>query len=286
MARQQPKIEYRQMQKELGWLNADTHLPYVSTTTMQRTLKEMGIQKFRAKRRPKINAATAAKRLRYAKEGRTFNWKRCTVKFSDECSVQKGSGRNPEWSFGFPDETYDHDKVTETTTDRGKRQMVWAAVWVTPGGRISRSPLVIMKRDEGSPGRGYTSWSYQQALDEGLLPNYKPGDRFLQDNSGVHTAKATKLYLERHGIWTLEHPPHSPDLNPIEHLWWALKQAMHQAYPEFDILGDSQEQWDKFCTALQEVWLSIPDELIRRCIHSMARRLEAVEIAHGYQTKY
>lgn len=41
-----------------------------------------------------------------------------------------------------------------------------------------------------------------------------------------------------------------------------------------------------FYIVLQEVWLSISDELIRRCINSMARRLEAVEIAHGYQTGY
>ena len=50
LARQQPKIEYRQMQKELGWFNADTLLTYVSTTTMQRTLEEIEVQKFRAKR--------------------------------------------------------------------------------------------------------------------------------------------------------------------------------------------------------------------------------------------
>ena len=53
---------------------------------------------------------------------------------------------------------------------------------------------------------------------------------------------------------------------------------MNQAHPEFDILGNSQEQWDKFCTALREVWSSIPDKLIRH--------LEAVGISNGYQTSY
>jgi len=285
LARQQPKIEYRQMQQELGWLFTDTNLPTVSTTTMRTALNQMGIHKFRAALRTKINAGTAAERLRYAREGSTFNWKRCTVKFSDECSVQRGSGRDTQWSFGCFDERYDKDKVTEVTTSRGKRQMVWAAIWVTPGGRVGRSPLVIIGRDESAPRRGYTSQSYQNALDHGLISFYKPGERFMQDNSGIHAAKKTIEYLERHGIWTIEHPPHSPDLNPIEHIWWALKRAIHQVHPEFDQMGNGQEEWDQFCTALQEVWWTIPDSMIRTLIYSMPRRLAAVERAYGYYTK-
>ena len=78
-----------------------------------------------------------------------------TVKFSDVCIVQQGSGRNTEWNFGHPDEKYDCDKVTEVTTDHGKYQMVWAAVWVTRGGRVGRSPFAIMRRDERAPRRRY-----------------------------------------------------------------------------------------------------------------------------------
>ncbi|KAF1941396.1 hypothetical protein EJ02DRAFT_204689, partial [Clathrospora elynae] len=102
----------------------------------------------------------------------------------------------------------------------------------------------------------------------------------------VHTSKATKLYLECHGIWTIEHPPYSPDLNPIEHLWWALKRTLHLTHPELDTIGSSQEDWDRFCEALKEAWLAIPNTLICKLIYSMPRRLAAVEEAHGYQTKY
>ena len=274
------------MQRELGYWLIDEDHPRVSASTLRAALKELDIQNFRARRRPKIIQSVAAKRLRYSRESRTFNWKRCTVRFSDECSVQRGSGRKTEWSFGYPDETYDHDKVIEVTTDRGKQQMVWSSIWITRGGRVGRSPLVIMERDYTSKGQGYTSQSCIKALDEGLLPYYQPGDRFLQDNARVHTSQATKKYLERHGVWVIDHPPYSPDLNPIEHLWWALKQAMHQIFPEFDTIGEAQEDWDRFCEALKEVWLSIPDSLIRQLIHSMPRRLAAVEKAQGYQTRY
>jgi hypothetical protein len=164
--------------------------------------------------------------------------------------------------------------------------MVWASIWITPGGRVGRSPLVIMERDYTSKGKGYTSQSYMKALDEGLLPYYQPNDWFLQDNARIHTSKATKEYLERHGIWTVSYPPYSPDLNPIEHMWWALKRTVHTKHPELDTIGESQEDWDRFCEALKEGWLAIPDTLVRQLIHSMPRRLQAVEEARGYQTKY
>lgn len=61
----------------------------------------------------------------------------------------------------------------------------------------------------------------------------------MQDNAPIHTAKETKKYLERHGVWTIKWHPYSPDLNPIEHVWWALKRKLYQLHLEFDHMGDS-----------------------------------------------
>ena len=47
---------------------------------------------------------------------------------------------------------------------------------------------------------------------------------FQQDNAPVHTASVVTEWSEQQNIQVDEHPPYSPDLNPIEHVWVALKQ--------------------------------------------------------------
>jgi hypothetical protein len=143
-----------------------------------------------------------------------------------------------------------------------------------------------MSRDETTARRGYTAQSYIQALEEGLRGHYRPGQWSMQDNAPNHTALASREWLESHGVATVNWPPYSPDLNPIEHLWWALKKKLYELHPEFDYMGDSQAEWDAFEEGLHEAWAAIPDSLISELIRSMPRRLDAVRQAKGYQTKY
>lgn len=42
----------------------------------------------------------------------------------------------------------------------------------------------------------------------------------MQDNTPTDTARAVRERLEDIGIDLLENPLYSPDLNPIEHLWY------------------------------------------------------------------
>ena len=61
------------------------------------------------------------------------------------------------------------------------------------------------------------------------LINETIGDAVLQwGDDPVHTASAVTRWLERCNIQVDEHPPYSPDLNPIERVWVVLKQQLHK----------------------------------------------------------
>jgi transposase len=95
-----PKIEYSEPAKEGVSVNTEgTPSKPPSRSTLYRALGRRGLTNHKAKERPKFNRGHAALRLKFAREYRHFRWNCRTLKFSDECSVEKGSGANQEWCF-------------------------------------------------------------------------------------------------------------------------------------------------------------------------------------------
>jgi len=68
---------------------------------------------------------------------------------------------------------------------------------------------------------------YQTILADYLKPFistvYPCGHRLWQDNDPKHTSRSTVKWMCQNGINHWPTPPESPDLNPIERLWAALK---------------------------------------------------------------
>lgn len=159
--------------------------------------------------------------------------------------------------------------------------MIWGAIWI--GGR---SDLIFMERDEAAPRQGYSAKSYIQVLDDQIERIYQPGMIFQQDNAGIHTAGEVQEWFEEHGIHVVEWPPHSPDLNPIEHVWRMLKDAVNRNHPHLVGSGRSKVALEDFQRAIIQEWEGLDQEKIDHLIRSMDYRVNHVLAAKGWHTKY
>ena len=271
-ARKSPRIQYAALR---------SHAPgnKVCRRTIYSILKKRGLTNWRAKKRPKLSREDAEKRLEFARNMRSFNWRK--VIFSDECSVERGAGKDAVWVFRHDQEKWNPEMIEPKDKRHEIRQMVWASFWYN-----EQSELVIMERDYEADRQGYSSVSYTEALKEGLLPIYDAGDPFVQDNAPIHKSYFTQEFFESHGIWVLDWPANSPDLNPIEHLWWSLKKMVLKLHPELENMGNSKADWRALRDAIREAWNRLPVALFRQLVDSMPRRLAAVRKSRGWQTKY
>lgn len=159
--------------------------------------------------------------------------------------------------------------------------MIWAAI-----GLDVRTPLIYMTRDSEASNEGFTAKSYIEALEEGLIPIYQAGQVFQQDNARIHTAKVTQEWFERHGIWVIDWPPYSPDLNPIEHAWKALKHQLYALFPDNYTLRNNSTDMAELRRRLDIAWEHIDQVRLRHLMESIPRRLKACRRARGWYTKY
>ncbi len=75
---------------------------------------------------------------------------------------------------------------------------------------------------------------FEAYVEHCLVPVLKPGQMVIYDNASFHqSAKARRLIEEAGGTQKFL-PPYSPDLNPIEHCRFPLKQRIRKYLPFYD----------------------------------------------------
>jgi transposase len=64
-----------------------------------------------------------------------------------------------------------------------------------------------------------------------LVPVLKPGQRVIYDNASFHQSAKARHLIAGAGCTQKFLPPYSPDLNPLEHWWFPLKQRIRKHLP-------------------------------------------------------
>jgi transposase len=254
---------------------AKSHLSLnVSTQTIRNALKKENLKAAVKAKKPLLLPQHIKARYDFAVKYQHWteeDWFR--VVFSDETKINCLGSDGRVWVWKKPGTGLTQQHVSGTVKFGGGSLMVWGCMTAHGVGYMCR----IDGRMDGE--------LYRDILDDYLFQTVDlygmDRERFVfqQDNDPKHTCRIAKNWFQEHEVEVLDWPAQSPDLNPIEHLWWHLKRRLG-AYP--DEPKSILELWER----VEMEWEKIPKETCIELIKSMPRRVSAVLKAKGGYTKY
>lgn len=120
-------------------------------------------------------------------------------------------------------------------------------------GAIScRGPEALGFVHGGVNGEAFLDWIRTK-----LARRLRPGSIVVMDQLRVHKMKAIIAEIEKHGAKALFLPAYSPELNPIEHVWSIVKNAVKTVGPER--ISDLKRLFG-------EAWGRLEADVIRRTV--------------------
>ena len=102
---------------------------------------------------------------------------------------------------------------------------------------------------------------------------------FMHDNAPIHTARLCKDFLRNQAITTLDWPPCSPDINPIENVWGYMKAKINS-------LTNPPKTGAELRIEIQRQWNSVPVFILHNLYRSMFRRIQKVLRSSGSSCFY
>lgn len=245
----------------------------VSDQTIRNRLHEGGLRAPRPVVGPVLTAQHRRARLAFAIDHQNWqlrHWR--PVLFTDESRFNLSTCDRRERVWRCRGERYAACNIIQHDRFGGGSVMVW-------GGISLEGRTDLYRLDNGT----LTAIRYRDEILGPIVRTYAgavgPGFLLVHDNARPHVARVCRQFLEDEGIDTIDWPPRSPDLNPIEHLWDIMFRSIRrrQVAPQ-----TVQELSD----ALVQIWEEIPQDTIRRLIRSMPRRCQACVQARGGHTNY
>lgn len=205
--------------------------------TMSHVWRDLKVLGLKLLVRPKVvcnSPENNVQRLRFA----VANLKTRTARFvfSDECWINDNDNTHRK-ELCDPSDPHSRPSTRRFQKRPTIKLMIWGAI-----GLNFKSSLIFLDRS-------VTSETYIADILEKAKDELKTVTRliFMQDNARPHVAGKSMAWFDANDIDVLKNwPPHSPHLNPIEHLWALIHQeiAVRQPKSEAQLRKVAQEVWD------------------------------------------
>jgi len=232
-----------------------------------------------ARKKPFLDERKRGLRLAFAQAHQGWSkddWRR--VIWTDECYVWLSGHTSRVWVTRRPGEEYNDDCLLPKFPKKNSI-MVWGGIL---GG--TKSELILWDKDNWG---SITAKSY---VDNVLIPvlqsfwmreSERAGQPLwlMEDGASAHRAVYTRQAREGYGIPKFDWPPSSPDLNPIENVWYILKDMLNKR----PVRPEGREA---MAEAIREEWQKISEVYLLTFIDSMPQRIEAVLAASGGHTRW
>ena len=233
-----PNISSPQLHDEMLEEGYDIH-----ERTIRKVRKLIGFSQIKPSLLPQLSESTMQQRREYCI--RHLKDKFSNTCFSDESNFQLAANRQVLWYRKGEDE-----KPHLPKPRNNKKVMIWGGI-----SRKGQTQLHVYRLDEGTK---VNKEAYVDCLDQHLVDymDAKFGRskwRFMHDNARPHIAGYTSDFLDGNGVSVLEHPPYSPDLNPIEKVWaWMKAEICQTTYDDVeDLIEAVKNKWDSMTRVMQ-----------------------------------
>lgn len=221
MLQDHPKSHLSDLQKELKKVKGLE----ISKPTIANSLKDLGYHPIKPANIPKLTQEHKDQRISYCLNHSKDKFS--NVIFTDEVFFQLHNNKEVVWFRP----TEDQKRPEYEKSNNRTHLKIWGAI-----SRKKKFELLIFN--------GTLKWdSYLELLNDGGFfedANKAYGIkkwRFMQDNAKPHIKQEVKEFLITQCTEIITHPPCSPDLNPIEHLWgWIKKKLSNYVIQDHDQL--------------------------------------------------